>query len=272
MSAGLAWRTGEPDRRPVIPNGPCDPVAGGHATVALLLALEHRRRTGEGMFVECPMIGGALNIAAEQVVEHSAYGARLDRLGTRAEHVAPQGVYLSADPGGSALPGPDRWVAVSVTDDEQWRGLQRALGSPEWAAAPALATLAGRQAAHDVIDAELIAWVGARPSAEAVSTLLAEGVPAAVVVLPHETGEVEQLVARKVFTRLEHPVTGPVRYIGLAGKLSNGPEQDVTSPAPTLGQHNHDVLVDELGLSEDEYSALERDGIIGTTTGTAAAW
>jgi crotonobetainyl-CoA:carnitine CoA-transferase CaiB-like acyl-CoA transferase len=105
-----------------------------------------------------------------------------------------------------------------------------------------------------------------------VDALVAAGVPAAVVVMPHETGEVEQLVARGIFTRLEHPVTGPVRYIGLAGKLSNGPEQDVTSPAPLLGQHNHDILVGELGVSEDEYSAYERDGIIGTTTGKASAW
>ena len=77
---------------------------------------------------------------------------------------------------------------------------------------------------------------------------------------------------RKVFTRLEHPVVGSVRYIGLAGKLSAGPEHDITSPAPTLGQHNHAVLVDELGVTEDEYSAYEKAGVIGTTTGKAAAW
>ena len=218
------------------------------------------------------MIGGALNLAAEQVVEHSAYGVRLDRLGTRAEGIAPQGIYLSADPDGSALPGPDRWVVISVTNDAQWRGLQRALSSPAWAMDPALDTLAGRRHAHDAIDLELAAWVGARPSAEAVATLLANGVPAARVVLPHETAEVEQLVARKVFTRLEHPVVGPVRYIGLAGKLSAGPEHDVTSPAPTLGQHNHDVLVDELGVTEQEYAAYEAAGVIGTTTGRASAW
>src|SRR5207249_3478086 len=73
MSSGMAWVTGFPETGPELPNGLCDPVAGQHGVMALLLALEHRRRTGMGMLVEAPMIGGALNIAAEVVVEHSAY-------------------------------------------------------------------------------------------------------------------------------------------------------------------------------------------------------
>ena len=95
--SGMAWMTGYRDQAPQIPNGPCDPIAGTHATAALLLALEYRRRTGKGTLVEVPMVGGALNVAAEQVVEYSAYGNLLERDGNRGPGAAPQNLYLSAD-------------------------------------------------------------------------------------------------------------------------------------------------------------------------------
>ena len=272
MAAGLAWRTGLPEGRPVIPNGPCDPVAGGHATVGLLLALEHRRQTGEGMLVEVPMIGGALNIAAEGLIEFSAYGSRVDRIGNRAEAVAPQGVYLSADPDGSVLPQPDRWVAVSVTTDEQWQGFVRAAGSPAWACEPQLASYEGRRAAHDVLDERISEWVGMRSSKDVVDSLVSAGVPVAVVVMPHETADVEQLASRGIFVSLEHPVTGRTRYVGLAGRFRAGPDPDVQRPAPLLGQDNRAVLVEELGLSETEYEQLIATGVVGTKVGGGTAW
>ena len=95
--AGIAWVSGFPDRGPEPPSGVADAMGGAHATVALLLALEHRRRTGRGMYLECPMVGAALNLAAEQIVEHSAYGRLLERRGNRSATNVPQGVYRTAD-------------------------------------------------------------------------------------------------------------------------------------------------------------------------------
>ena len=129
--AGLAWISGFTDRGPEPPSGVADAMGGAHATVALLLALEHRRRTGKGMFLECPMVGSSLNLAAEQIVEHSAYGRLLGRRGNRDAVCVPQGVYLTADV--DADGSRDRWVAVSVADDEQWRALCRIVDAPAWA-------------------------------------------------------------------------------------------------------------------------------------------
>jgi crotonobetainyl-CoA:carnitine CoA-transferase CaiB-like acyl-CoA transferase len=81
--AGIAWVSGFTDRGPEPPSGVADAMGGAHATVALLLALEYRDRTGRGMFLECPMVGSALNLAAEQVVEYAAYGRLLERRGNR---------------------------------------------------------------------------------------------------------------------------------------------------------------------------------------------
>ena len=90
-----------------------------------LLALEHRRRTGRGMFLECPMVGASLNLAAEQVVEYSAYGRLLERRGNRSTTCVPQGVYRTADVDADGTQ--DRWVAISVADDDQWRRCSRAV-------------------------------------------------------------------------------------------------------------------------------------------------
>ena len=126
--AGLAWISGFTDRGPEPPSGVADAMGGAHATVALLLALEHRRRTGKGMFLECPMVGSSLNLAGEQIVEHSAYGRLLGRLGNRDAVCVPQGVYLTDDV--DADGSRDRWVAISVADDEQWRALCRIVDAP----------------------------------------------------------------------------------------------------------------------------------------------
>lgn len=266
MISGLAWRTGHPDSPPVVPNGPCDPIAGAHATVALLIALEYQAATGHGLLVEVPMLGGALGIAAEQIIEYSAYGHRLDRMGNRAEHIAPQGVYHAAD-------GDDEFVAISVVTDEQWAALKRTLGNPSWAVDPALDSIAGRQAAHDDIDRELANWLAARKAADAVAALVFEGVPAARIVAPHETGDNEQLKARGFVETLDHPVVGRARYFGLPARLSAGPEQVHRTAAPTLGEHNKQVLCGELGIPEDQYRRLEDRGVIGTSSGTRnAAW
>ena len=130
-AAGLTWMTGHADQNPVSPYCVGDSNAGLHAVSGLLLAVEHRRRTGEGVLVEATMVDAALNIAAEQIVEHSAYGALLTRDGNRGPVAAPQNLYLSADADDAGER--DSWVAIAVATDEQWAALRDALGQPAWA-------------------------------------------------------------------------------------------------------------------------------------------
>jgi crotonobetainyl-CoA:carnitine CoA-transferase CaiB-like acyl-CoA transferase len=250
----------------------CDPNAGLHATVALILALEHRRRTGEGMLLEVPMVGGALNVAGEQVVEYSAYGRLLQHDGNRSSAAVPQGIYRTAT---DDLPfDQGRWVTISVATDEQWLGLRRAIGDPAWAASAALDSATGRRDGHDAIDRELAAWCATRDADTIVDRLWAEGVPVAKVMMPHEQLQVPQLAARGFFTTLDHPVTGPNVHGGFPAIFGGGPlpSELHTSPPPLLGQHNHEVLGGVLGLSEAEIETLERDGVIGTKVGGGMAW
>jgi crotonobetainyl-CoA:carnitine CoA-transferase CaiB-like acyl-CoA transferase len=260
--SGMAWLSGFPEHDPGALFGPCDPGAGLHALVGLLVALEHRRRTGEGRLVECPMVANALNVAGEQVIEFSANGVRLDRIGNRGLAAAPQNCYQASDWDDDL--DQHRWVAIAVATDEQWRALRGALGAPTWTADPALDTFAGRMARHDELDAWISAWCAERKSAEIVDELWAAGVPVAPVVHPSEHLGFEQLVARDFFERVEHPVHGDSVHITYPFRLpgSTGPVH--RRPAPLLGEHNHDVFGGLLGLTDDELAALEAAGVIGT--------
>ena len=113
-ASGVSWLTGYPDRNPYEPYSIGDPNAGIHAVNALLLALEFRRTTGRGVMIEAAMIDAALNIAAEQVIEYSAYGALLQRAGNRGPSAAPQNVYRSVDI--DEFGRLDSWVAIAVAD------------------------------------------------------------------------------------------------------------------------------------------------------------
>ena len=257
-ASGISWLTGYPDRNPYEPYSVGDPNAGVHALNALLLALEHRRRTGQGVLVEAAMVDAAINVAAEQVIEYSAHGALLQRAGNRGPTAAPQNLYRTneIDEFGRA----DCWVAVAVSTDDQWAGLRVALGQPEWAAE--FPTLEARRAHHDVIDEHLAAWCATRTGDDVVEALWRHGVPVGRVMQPHRQTELTQLSARGFFEEVGHPVNARTRHSTLPFTLSRGPDAVHVQPAPLLGQHNHELL-SALGLTDDEIAELEAAGVIG---------
>ena len=207
------------------------------------------------------MVGASLNLAAQQVVEHSAYGRLLERRGNRSAACVPQGVYRTADVDADGTR--DRWVAISVADDTQWRALCSVIGVDDGARDHALATIDGRRAAEDAIDAHLERWCAARPTTEIVEGLSAAGVPTEPVVRAHEHDRLEQIVWRKLFERVDHPVTGAADYIGAPFRFTRGPRVQHRFRSPLLGEHNHDVLTRILGMSDADVDQLEADGVIG---------
>ena len=261
-ASGVSWLTGYADRTPYDPYSIGDPNAGVHALNGILLALEHRRRTGEGVFVEAAMVDAALSISAEQVIEYSAYGALLQRDGNRGPTAAPQNLYLSADT--DEFGRLDSWVAIAVATDEQWESLCLALGSPSWATDPTLSIEAGRRTHQDAIDEHLSTWCESRSRDDIVATLWDAGVPVAKVLQPHRQTEIEQLPFRGFFEEVEHPVNGRARLSTVPIRFSSGPQLFHANPAPTLGQHNHELLA-ELGLTRAEIADLEASGVIGVT-------
>jgi crotonobetainyl-CoA:carnitine CoA-transferase CaiB-like acyl-CoA transferase len=254
---GMAWITGHADGPPLIPRGACDPIGGMHAVVALLMALEHRDRTGEGQVVEVSLVETSANVAAEAVIEWSAYGRELVRDGNHGPEGSPQGVYPCT--------GTDRWVAISVLEDRHWEGLVRALGSPSWAATPQFSTVGGRRAGADLIDRHLSDWSRSLDPEEAERLLTTHGVPASAVIPADRIDEISQLRGREFWLPINHPIAGcqegpgwPFRFSGMSGEWP-------CRPAPLLGQHNREVLGGDLGLRDDELENLASRGIVGQT-------
>jgi crotonobetainyl-CoA:carnitine CoA-transferase CaiB-like acyl-CoA transferase len=249
---GLAWLTGHADDQPRVQRGPCDPIAGVHAALAFLVALDERDRTGRGVHVESTLAEAALNVGAEQIVEHAAYGVLLQRDGNRSPGSAPQGLYPAA--GGT--------LALSITSDEEWAALMAVVGKPPLPA-DELESYDGRRRHHDELDAWLREIASAEPADALVERLASAGVPAGLLRDPRLLSEHPQLVARHLFEQSDHPVVGTHPIPMLPFRFASV-ERWCRFPAPTVGQHNDEVLGGLLGLTVDELASLTADRVIGT--------
>jgi crotonobetainyl-CoA:carnitine CoA-transferase CaiB-like acyl-CoA transferase len=256
QASGMAWLTGQADGPPLIPRGVCDPIAGLHAAFAALAALEVREATGQGMQVECTMVEAALNVAAEALLEASVNGRELRRDGNRGPGASPQGAYRCA--------GPDDWVALAVLGDAGWRALAGVLGRADLAARADLATEAGRRAAGDELDAAIGAWTAGMTAAEAETRLRRAGLAAARVRAAGDLLTDPQLLARGFWEQVSHPVTGDFLTTGLPFRSAITGRLPGQAPAPTLGQHNNEILAGILSLSAEEVQALADRQVIGT--------
>jgi crotonobetainyl-CoA:carnitine CoA-transferase CaiB-like acyl-CoA transferase len=252
---GLAWVTGHKSDQPRIPRGPCDPLSGYHSLFAIFLALKLREETGRGSSVESAMLEATINVAAEMLIEYSAYGASMDRDGNRGPDASPQGLYQCA--------GDENWLALAVRNSEDWVSLKEFLGSPTWASDSALDSDDGRRRFHDLIDRELGLYFRGRDIDRVIDDLIERGVPAGRAVDPRLTASQPQLAARQFYERTNHPIMGdhlvptlPFRYASI--------DHWVRTPPPTLGQHNHEILRSLLECDESAIAELEADKVIGT--------
>ena len=252
QASGMAFVTGYDDGLPMTP-GLCDPLAGIHGAFAVLAALEERLKAGYGQHVEMPMIDLAVNISAEQLLEFEAYGELMTRRGNRCLQCAPQGVYACA--------GSDEWLALSVTNEDQWTALCEAIGARSWVDDPELATVDQRHAAHDRIDAAIGAWCAEHALGDALDILSNAGTRP--VVPAYAIDEDDQMQARGFWESVKHPVVGEHSYPGWPMRLSGGPRDWYRSPAPLLGQHNEEILTGLLGLGGDDIADLREGGVIG---------
>jgi crotonobetainyl-CoA:carnitine CoA-transferase CaiB-like acyl-CoA transferase len=252
--SGLAWLTGYRDL-PLVIRGACDPIGGMHAVFALLMALEHKKRTGEGQLVEIPLVEVAINMAAEQVIEFSAYEQLLERDENRGPVAAPQGVYRTANP--------EDLIALAIPDDESWAALCELMGRGEWLQSESYASAAGRRTHHDRIDEAIEAWLSQHSREAVLLQLLEAGIPAASLINPHSLMPNPQLEARAFFQIMEHSHVGKARYPGWPMAFSGLPRALHQRPPPTLGQHNDEVLGTILGLDGETLDRLRKDKVIG---------
>jgi crotonobetainyl-CoA:carnitine CoA-transferase CaiB-like acyl-CoA transferase len=228
-----------------------------HAAVAVQAALEHRERTGQGQLIEVAQLETGANVTAELVLEWSASQRAVPRDGNREEQVAPQGVY----PCRADTPMPE-WVAITVPDDERWPAFAAAIGRDDWGSDAGLVSVADRHDRHDELDEGIAAWTRDRSPDEVVDALRPLDLPVAPILAVPRMYADPQLNDRGWFVELDHQIAGPRRYPGWPMRFSF---TDVHHHfgAPTLGQHNREIL-HELGRTDEQIDQLASDGVIGT--------
>lgn len=250
--SGLASTTGYPDGGPLrIGVAFPDPAGGLFGTVAILTALWERERTGTGLEVDLSQLETLLPLIGDHILTTSVTGELPTRWGNRSPRFAPQGVYRCG--------GPDAWLALTVRDDDDWAAVVDAVGRPALAD-PRYATVEGRRAHHDAIDAEITAWTSVRGKFEAMAALQARGVPAMAALSAADLVDGPQLQARGFIATVESGEAGPQRMPGASLHFSG--RSIPMGAAPNLGEHNRAILGDLLGYGRARIDALAADGTI----------
>jgi crotonobetainyl-CoA:carnitine CoA-transferase CaiB-like acyl-CoA transferase len=224
-----------------------DPTAGLHGAVAVLAALLHRGRTGQGQYIDLSQWETSMAVLPEAILAWTMNGTQPPRAGNRVPHMAPHGVFRAA--------GDDRWLAVAVEDDAAWARLATVIERPELAADPRYATLAGRKRHEDELETLLGAWTATRTPADATATLQAAGIPAFVAATNRDLAEDVHLHARGFHVELEHPEVGVRRHLGVPWHMSAS-DCRVRRPAPCLGADTDAVLQEICGYSADDVARL----------------
>ena len=227
---------------------------------ALLTAIYNRNLTGEGCEVDVSAVEAGINLLGPILLDVSVNG-RSTRgpeypTGNRLEdpNAAPHGVYPCV--------GKDRWVAIAVFNDAEWRGLLKVMGEPSWAAEPRFATQAARFANQDALDAHMAAWTKDKDRHALMHALQAEGVAAGAVQTTEDTIDHDpQIAGRGLFFEMDHPVIGEAMFEGTPIKFSRTVQENWRS-APLLGEDNAHVFKNLLGLGDDEFDALTEEGVL----------
>ena len=254
LFSGLAEVTGYPGSHPRIMGGLIpDAFAGCYGVLAVLEALYHRSRTGEGQFVEVSMTEALTGMIPEAVMRYSLAGQEQERTGNRDGRNAPHNVFRCL--------GEEKWAAISVETDAQFRALAQAAGSPGWFDDPRFATAHDRLQNQDALEALVQQWTADLQAADVVATLQAAGVPAAPVSDSAEVLADPHLLERGFVVPLEHPVAG-TRPVTTLPWAADGRRADGLRPAPAFGQHNQWVLKELLQVSDEEYERLVSSGAV----------
>jgi benzylsuccinate CoA-transferase BbsF subunit len=230
-----------------------DPTAALHGAFAVLAALHHRALTGEGQKIDLSLWETSAALLGDAILEYEMNGADPVRQGNRARHVAPNGVFRAE--------GDDRWLAITVATDDEWRALARVIGRPELVDDPRFASLGSRKEHEDVLEELLGEWTRTLSPETATERLQAAGIAAFPTMTNQNLCEDPHLAARGFFVELEHAEVGKRKHAGIPWKHSETP-CSVERPAPLLGEHTRDVLGRVLGYASGEIDELAAAGAL----------
>jgi crotonobetainyl-CoA:carnitine CoA-transferase CaiB-like acyl-CoA transferase len=251
--SGVSYLSGYPDRPPVAPGTPTIPdyVAGVVAAFGALVALEHRRRTGQGQVVDVGLSEAMLRMLDELIPVYGARGHVRERIGSGTEYVVPHNHYRARD---------GRWLAIACTNDRMFARLAAAMGRPELAAE--LPTMTSRLARRADLDAMVQTWVGAFDAREVLARLDAAEVPCGPVASARDLFEDPHVRARDNIVQMPSPLGGALAMVGIVPRLVASPGRIEDAGPVAVGAHNEEIYCGRLGLSRDDLAALAARGVI----------
>ena len=254
-TTGLDSLTGYRDGPPIpVENAFSDPYNGIMGAFAILCALHHRDRTGQGQHIDYSQQEAVMQMVGPAFMDYAMNGRVAAPMGNRHPLLpaAPHGVFRCA--------GEDRWISIAVLSDGEWRGLVAAMGGPDWAAAPELATAEGRAQRIDDVHERVAAWTAAHDDRELAARLQRHGVAAAPVLNVADLLADPHYRARGTFIEVQHPLGFRETIYGAYVKTSRTEAHVRTGPC--MGQDNDRVFTRLLGLPDERYRELITSQVI----------
>jgi benzylsuccinate CoA-transferase BbsF subunit len=251
--AGFNNLTGYPDGAPV-PNYSAytDYTTPPMGAAALIAALDYKRRTGKGQYIDVSQMESGLHFLAPALLDYAANGRVQTRNGNKNPGAAPHGCYRCK--------GKERWCVIAVFTDEEWQSFCKVIGSPAWTKDGKFSTFLGRKKNEDELDSLIEKWTIDHTSLEVMKMMQNNGIAAGPVEDAKDLFEDPQLKHREHFAELYNPVVGKHHADGIPFKLSKTPGV-VGNPA-LLGEHNEYVCTKLLGMSDEEFVSLMEEGIL----------
>lgn len=255
QGSGLPSFLGSPGTPPTMTHlAHGDPVGGLYGCAALLTGLVHRQRTGQGQYVNVSMVEAMLQFTTPAMLEHQLAPDGVQRRGNRRTSFVPHGIYPAA--------GDDQWLALVVTDGDEFAALCQLLDRPDWASDPQLRSLEGRRQQEDNIDTAIRTWSSQQAPEQGAAALRAVGIGAAALVHADQLATDADLASAGLFVDMERTLSGPQRQIGSA-ICQDGQRQAARQPAPLLGEHSWPVLQAYAHVERSRFEALVAEGVIG---------
>ena len=270
---GMTGLSGLPGHQPAgIGFSYLDVMGGYHGALATLLAIYHKRATGEGQYVDVAQTEAGLAFTGAGFLDASVNLRGDGRIGVPPGNRAvwPGAAAATALRGESGAPyncypargdGDGDYVAITVLTDAQWEGFKDAIGRPGWADEGRFGSAAARIANQDELDECVAGWTSVRDKWEIARLLQSHGVPAGPVQTFEEIVERDpQLKHRDFFVEATHPLLGTHRWESSAVKLSESPSR-LHETWPLLGQDNDYVLGEVLKVDPERRAKLEDEGV-----------
>ncbi len=239
------YSDGPPMRSGITPH--MDVANGFMGAVAALVALNHRKRSGEGQFIDLSQWEVASSLVGEAFLDFAMNQRNPSRQGNRDAVRAPHNCYPCA--------GEDKWVSIAIATEEEWQGFCQAIGSPNWTRQKKFSDALSRCQNQGEMDRLIAEWTRQHTHYEVMGILQKAGVAAAPSFNYGELVSDPHVRERGCFTEVEHPETGKTTQPVPPWRLSATPAR-ITRPAPLVGEHNERVFLELLGIPLEEFASL----------------